>query len=1135
MRNSIVRSFASRALTSVFLLGGKSGLLSSIAVAMLVVPRCADAASCVWTTSPKNGKLNDSSNWDTLPVVGSALCFGSSSITSLINDFASGTVFAGLTFNPDASSYVINGAAITLTGGISNLSTSTQSINTDIVAHSVLPVTLSPSGGDIVLNGNISGPGGGLMVTGVGSLTISGSNSFSGATLLNCGGAVNIGSDCAFGNGGVITIVSTANLSAYGNPHSISNAMTLAECLLVTGTNNLTLAGSLTNSGGNRILTSSILGDSGALIVTGNLYLSESTTGRNFTLGGVGPTILAGTIANDASSTGGAGTLIINNSGTTTVCGNNAYTGVTMLSGSGGTVGIGSDSAFGNGGTMTVGSIVNLLSSGGAHTIPNPVLLLSSPTIVGTNSLTLATVTVSGAARTITNNIPTLSGTVSLSGNVYLSESAAYGRALVLSGSGNFLVSGTISNYSGGTGPAGNLQLNTTGTVSLTAPNSYTGTTTIGAGTVLMGNARALGSGALNFSGGTLINATGGPVSLNNPVSLEANPPGEISGTCALTFSGTVGNGYGGSPTLMINNTGLTTFAGPFYLTNSAMGRTITIGGSGNVVFAGTIANGGSGSSHLTLANTGTTVLAGSNSYTGRTTLGTEGSTVVLNNDYALSSGSVGLSNGVTLLSTDGTHTLNNLFTLNSGNSISAVVGGSNTLIFSGTVANTRASTAKMTVNDTGGLIFSGTVYPARIISSTSSQALVLDGSGPILISGLVSDGWGVSSLTYSGSNTLTITGSNRYTGLTTINSGTLAVSGSGTLGASGVANLTIAGGVLDLGNTIQNVGLVSITGGTVENGTLSGTCYNANVATGTASVSANLLGSGAALTKTGAGLLSVSGSINIAAVNVNQGCLTLTQSVTLNALDIGPSGSLSLTANAGAPRVIDVSAFSLSGSGAIDLWDNAMIVRASGASENASNLTAIRAAVNSASHGLLWDGMGIGSSVAIDEASRTQALAVMVYDNTVLRRISFEGASGLGSLDENNTPTGFNQVFLKLTYLGDFNADGRIDSFDYAWLDNYALSGNMLGDLNGDGVTNATDYTWLDGAALNQHFGAFAVQPSGNDAPVSQTGSAGPNPIPEPGSIRWMIVGASLWLINRRYRAVLHFPKTPVRSAVLC
>ena len=77
-------------------------------------------------------------------------------------------------------------------------------------------------------------------------------------------------------------------------------------------------------------------------------------------------------------------------------------------------------------------------------------------------------------------------------------------------------------------------------------------------------------------------------------------------------------------------------------------------------------------------------------------------------------------------------------------------------------------------------------------------------------------------SLVKVGTGTLTLTGPNTYTGGTNINGGTLAMSGTATLGNT-ANTLTVSGGSLDLGTTTQTQnGGLTLSDGTIRNGTLS-------------------------------------------------------------------------------------------------------------------------------------------------------------------------------------------------------------------------------------------------------------------------------------------------------------------------
>jgi autotransporter-associated beta strand protein len=164
-------------------------------------------------------------------------------------------------------------------------------------------------------------------------------------------------------------------------------------------------------------------------------------------------------------------------------------------------------------------------------------------------------------------------------------------------------------------------------------------------------------------------------------------------------------------------------------------------------------------------------------------------------------------------------------------------------------------------------------------------------GSLTSLTLGAVGESGGSFGLTKTGVGSLILAAANTYAGGTTVSAGTLAVSGGGTLG-SGSA-LTVNGGTLDLGGTGQTVGAVSLTGGLITDGTLTGSSYTAQ----NGSVSA-ILGGGGALTENGAGTVTLSGANTYTGpTTISAGTLVLSGSTAAgSAVAVGSGGTLAGT-----------------------------------------------------------------------------------------------------------------------------------------------------------------------------------------------------------------------------------------------
>ncbi len=188
---------------------------------------------------------------------------------------------------------------------------------------------------------------------------------------------------------------------------------------------------------------------------------------------------------------------------------------------------------------------------------------------------------------------------------------------------GQMILNGTLSG-------SGGLNKTNTGTLVLTAANTYTGTTTLYQGILNIQSSGALGTGLLQFSidaaasrlGAIHLQSATGLVLSNNINISGAGTDGtgalrNLSGTNTIAGNLSLIAGAGG--TTIQSDAGTLTITGNISAGTTA--RTLTLQGAGNGEIRGVISDGLTAGLPVTKSGAGTWVLTGANTYTGTTTV----------------------------------------------------------------------------------------------------------------------------------------------------------------------------------------------------------------------------------------------------------------------------------------------------------------------------------------------------------------------------------------------------------------------------------------------------------------------------------------------------------------------------------
>lgn len=740
----------------------------------------------------------------------------------------------------------------------------------------VFDITAGTTTVNTIIASNQVASSGGLEKTGSGTLVLTAANTYTGSTTLNSG-VLSVGHDNSLGsssagivfNGGTLDSTALLGVSS-ARPISVQSTGTLSGTGftlvgLISGAGALTCDSGVisinnnnnTYQGGTTIRTASLLFSqngalgTGPITFSGNGTLENTATLLNFNHpitinSGFNATINTFaviphdmTILSTINGAGGALTKV--GAGTLTLTQANAYDGGTTIQG--GSLALSGAGALASSGSVSVSALATFDLSG-----------------ITASSLTIGDLTAAAGS------------TISL-GNHNLS----FGTA------NNTSISALI------TGSGGSLTKQGSGVVTLSGviPNTYSGGTTLNAGTLAIVLQNQLGSGAVTFSGNSTLEFLAPIGSFSLPLAINTGAIGTIdTGIHASTITSAI-TGSGG---LQKNGSAVLTLTGANGYTGGTIVNqgTVALSGGGTLAATGSVQINASCFFDISaITPTSATIGDLSAAAMGTLGLGSKQLTFGTANSTVFSgviSGAGGSlkkqGSGAFDLSLSGPNTYDSGTTLQAG---TIVIGAANQL-------------------GTGALSFSGnsTLQFSSPIASFSLPIQINTGvTGTIdtqaNASSITTAILGSGALQKNGSATLTLTGANGYTGGTIVNQGTLALSSAGTLAATGSVQINASAafdisGITPATLTIGDLSASSM--GTLLLGSKNLTFGGSDTTTFAGAIT----GVGGSLTKQGSGTIHITSSVG---ANTYTGGTTLSQgTVSITAPDQLGTGALTFSAN---------------------------------------------------------------------------------------------------------------------------------------------------------------------------------------------------------------------------------------------
>jgi fibronectin-binding autotransporter adhesin len=603
---------------------------------------------------------------------------------------------------------------------------------------------------------------------GIFTLGSSSGNYYTGGTTIN-GGTLKITSTYSLGTGGLIVDGGTLDLNGHyisvssisGSSGYIGNTSTSSVSTLIVNGSSSSFGGIIEDAiGASGTKQTSLIVDSGQLILSGaNTYTGGTKVNSGILQLGNGESggSVVGDIIDNSSlvvnrsddwtysgSISGAGALTKTGAGTLTLTGTNTYSGGTTIQA--GILSINDDSALGT----------------------DPSTAQTNITFSGSGTLR------AGAGFTLNSN----RGILVNSGKTATIDTQSYTMTIdgVISGSGAVTKQGT-------------------GTLTLSGVNTYTGSTTINAGTLALraNNANTIGNtSSVTINGSSAVLDIDGCNNSTGPITLQN---GAISGTTGVLSSsaynvqnGTISAILGGGGALTKSMYGTVTLNG----NNSYIGATIinhgvlSISSASNLGADGLTFNGGTLRVTASCAINKTTTI---NIWGG--TFDINGANTTLNNSSIISGAGSLTKTGAGTLSLSGTNTsfsggtTINAGTLQIGNSFAPGTDG--LTVNGGTLDLNGNSISVSSLTGNSGLITDN----SGSTSSTTTLTVNTTATNSPTFAGSMQETINKNKLALikTGNGTLTLSGTNAYSGGTTISAGTLEITPTGTLGSGQVVD----------------------------------------------------------------------------------------------------------------------------------------------------------------------------------------------------------------------------------------------------------------------------------------------------------------------------------------------------------